>query len=234
VLQYLGWVDLATLLAERALTHARALGDPAHVAAATFALSSVALTGGSRRRSLAIAESGLDTLGDPATDGERTWAVEMHGKAAYAAGGLGQHADASAHMAEARDLARHIGSDPWRCALTPTDVDVFRVGLALENGEPDKAPEYARRVDRSKVRGTHNRSSLLIYTGRGHYAAGRPDDAVVSLLEADALNPPFVRNWPEVLEVVAQMVRDAPLKGGSAALRELARRCKVDPTSPEA
>jgi hypothetical protein len=33
-LQHLGWVDLATLLAERAVTHAHALGGPAHVAAA--------------------------------------------------------------------------------------------------------------------------------------------------------------------------------------------------------
>jgi hypothetical protein len=226
MLQHLGWLDLATLVARDALTRARALGDPAHLAAAHYAYGSVLVSSGSRARALAVLQAG--TPGDPHGDDERCWWAMSHCRAAFAAGGLGLSGEAATHLAEARDLTRHIQGDPWRAGMTTTEVDIWRVGVALENGEPDRAPEYAARVDVSRVT-AQRRASLLMQVGRGHFAAGHPDDAVTALLEADALSPTDLRHSPAEREVVAQMVRDATTRGGSAALRDLAVRCRVDP-----
>lgn len=137
-------------------------------------------------------------------------------------------------MAEAAATAERVVDDRWAQELTPANVGIWRVGIALENGEPDHAPQYARLVDQSRIRTVNRRARLHIDTGRGLYAAGQTEQAVREFLRADDLAPSNLRNRPWVRELVSQMVRDTPHRGGSSELRALAARCGIDPLAAPA
>jgi transcriptional regulator with XRE-family HTH domain len=230
-----GHIDLAIRLADAAQVAAAArLGEPAEMGVAAFAVAQCALTGGSRRKSLRIATEVSAGLGNARDDRTLTWYGMLHLHAALSAAALGRTDDVAPHLAEAEATAAQVTSDPWLQELTPANVGVWRVAIALENGEPDRAPEYARRVDKSRIRGVHRRASLHIDTGRGWYAAGSVDQAVREFLRADDLAPQKVRTRPWVLELVGQMVRESVRRGGSDELRELAARCHIDPLAEPA
>jgi transcriptional regulator with XRE-family HTH domain/tetratricopeptide (TPR) repeat protein len=223
-----GQIDLAIRLAEAAWAAASELDQRAEKGAAAFAMAQCALTAGARRKSFRLAHEAAVQLDDADDDRTLTWRGLLHLHAALSAAALGRTSELAPHLAEAEASASRVVTDPLLQELTPANVGVWRVAIALENGEPDRAPEYARRVDRTQIRGVHRRASLHIDTGRGLYAAGRADEAVREFLRADELAPQKVRTRPWVLELVGQMVRDAR-RGGSSELRELAARCRIDP-----
>ncbi|WP_405107638.1 helix-turn-helix domain-containing protein [Micromonospora sp. NBC_01405] len=228
-----GYIDLAARYAERAELAATFAG-PAEVAAAAFAAAQSALssgTHGGRRRSLAVATSAAERLGDTGDDEALTWYGMLHLHSAMSAASLGT-GDPDGHLAEAENAARRAGSDPWRMEFTPANCGIWRVGVAVENGSPERAPEQARRVDRSQVRTPNRRCRLHLDAGRGWYAAGDQDRAVLAFLEADNASPAELRSRPSVREIVGQMVRDARRRG-SPELRDLAIRIGIDPLDPE-
>jgi transcriptional regulator with XRE-family HTH domain len=222
-----GHIDLAIRLADAAQAAALRLGEPAQLGLAAFAVAQCALTGGARRKSLRLSVEGAQLLQGAADDRTLTWYGMLHLHAALSAAALGRATDVAPHLAEAMMAAQRMTTDPWLQELTPTNVGIWRVAIALENGEPDRAPEYARQVDRARIRGVQRRAALHIDTGRGLYAAGDSDAAVREFLHADTIAPQKVRTRPWVLELVGQMVRDA--RSGSDELRELAARCRIDP-----
>lgn len=105
------------------------------------------------------------------------------------------------------------------------------MGVAVESGTPERAPERARRVDRSQVRSANRRCRLHLDAGRGWYAAGDQERAILAFLEADNASPAELRSRPSVREIVGQMVRDAR-RWGSSELRDLAIRIGIDPLDP--
>lgn len=230
-----GYLDLAARFAERATLAADLLGEAAERAAARFAGAQLALasgTAGGRRRSYTLAAAGVDELDGAAGDDALTWYGMLHLHAAMSAASLGHHDDMAAHLREAEATAGRVQGDPWRMEVTPANVGVWRTNIALENGDPGRAPEFARQVDRSALRSVQRRAHLHIGAGRGLFLAGRPDAAVRQFLAADAVAPAELRTRPSVREIVAQMVRDAR-RQGSGELRELAVRVGVDPVDPD-
>ncbi|MFY1672553.1 helix-turn-helix domain-containing protein [Plantactinospora sp. WMMB334] len=232
-LKSMGHIDLSMRLAERAQLAASQLGEPDEMAAAAFALAQVALTGGSQRRSLSTATAAAQAVGDLQTGDLATWYGMLHLHASISAATLGRNDDAATHYAEAQaTLPRADGPDRWRMELTAANVATWRVAIALENGEPERAPEYARRVDRSALRNIQRRTRLHIDAGRGLFLAGEPDRAVRQFLAADDISSQELRSRPAVQEIVGQMIRDARRRG-SAELRELAVRMNIDPLDPD-
>lgn len=232
-LKSMGHVDLSMRLAERAERAAVLLGGPDETAAAAFAVAQVALSGGSQRRSLTLATTAAEKLGDTATGDLASWYGLLHLHAALSAASLGRADDATAHYAEARStLPRADGGDRWRMEFTPANVATWRVSIALENGEPERAPEYARRVDRTALRNPQRRARLHIDAGRGLYLAGQADQAVRQFLAADAVSAQELRSRSTVREITGQMVRDARRRG-SNELRDLAVKLGIDPLDPE-
>ncbi|MEO3930197.1 helix-turn-helix transcriptional regulator [Micromonosporaceae bacterium B7E4] len=233
-LKSMGHIDLSMRLAERAQLAASQLGEPDETAAAAFALAQVALTGGSQRRSLSTATAAAQAVGDTQTGDLATWYGMLHLHASISAASLGRADDASTHYAEAQaTLPRANGPDRWRLEFSAANVATWRVAIALENGEPERAPEYARRVDRSALRNIQRRTRLHIDAGRGLFLAGQHDRAVRQFLAADDISSQELRSRPAVQEIVGQMVRDAR-RHGSTELRELAVRVGIDPLDPDA
>jgi transcriptional regulator with XRE-family HTH domain len=229
-LKPLGFLDLSRRLSERAEFYAHTLDSPVHAAAAQYAAAQAVLAGGSRRRSLVIAEQAAERLQPVATDDEgRAWYGLLHLHAALSAASVGRNDDATAHLDEAAAVAEHTTGDPWRMEFTPANVGVWRVGVALENGEPEQAPVLARKVDQTQLRTIQRRTRLHIDAARGMFMADRPDDAVRTLLIADEIAPQEVRTRPTVREIVGQMVRDSRQRGGNDNLRTLAARMGIDP-----
>lgn len=233
-LRDLGHVDLAARLADHAEQAAVKLGEPVELAAVAFAVGQVALTAGAQRKSLSVATRAADAIGDSAGGDLAAWEGMLRLHAALSAASLGRSDEAVAHWQAAGDaVVRADGADSWLMEATPANVALWRVAIALENGEPDRAPEYARRVDRSALRLPGRRARLHIDTGRGLFLAGCSDEAIQHFLMADKISSFDVRPRPEVREIVSQMLRDARGRGGSE-LRTLAVRVGVDPLAPDA
>lgn len=231
----IGEVDLAMRLAERAQLAAGKLGRPVHAAAARMALAQVLMATGLRERALDVAVTGAHELQDHLEDNAaRAWYGELHLQAALTSASLGRASDAATHLSEADETAQHTVADAWHRECTPANVAIWRIGVALENGEPERAPEYARRVDPTQVHTPQRLARLHIDTGRGLYAAGQPEPAVRAFLRADDVAPQEVRRRGTVREIVGQMVRDARTAGGSSELQQLAQRLAIDPLAPAA
>ncbi|HEV7824089.1 MAG TPA: helix-turn-helix transcriptional regulator [Mycobacteriales bacterium] len=232
-LKSFGVVDLARRVAERAAVFADRLGDPVHLAAAQFVTAQTVLACGSRRGALAVAERAAARLQPEATgdDGRALYGM-LHLSAALSAATAGRPDDARAHLDEAASVAPTVSGDPWRMEFGPANVGVWRVAVALENGEAGEAPRYARQVDQTALRTVERRTRLHIDTARGLFLADRRDAAVRALLAADRVGPQLVRIMPVVREIVGQMLRDSPARGGSGQLRDLATRLGLDPLAP--
>lgn len=236
-----GWVDLGVRLAELADTVAVSLGDPVCIGAARFAVAQCALATGSRKRSARLAIAGADDLDrltrtklPPAMLNDvLAWMGVLHLHAALSVAAL-DGGDPDGHLDAAGAAVRHVTGDPWRMEATNANVDTWRVGVALENGHPDRAPALARLVDPNELRTPQRRSRLYLDTGRALFIVGDQEGAVRSLLAADRAAPGDLRSRPTAVEIVLKMVRDHPRRGGSEQLRDLAHRVGVDTLAPDA
>jgi len=234
-----GWIDLGIRLSDLADTVAAALGDPVCIAAAQFAVAQCALSTTARKRSARLAKSGAEDLDrltrtklPPAMLNDvLAWMGVLHLHAALSDAAL-SGGDPDGHLAAASAAARHVTGDPWRMEFSNANVATWAVGIALENGQPERAPELARLVDPNQLRTKQRRSRLYLDTGRALFVAGDSEAAVRALLAADHAAPGDLRSRATAVEIVAQMVRDAPQRGGSEQLRDLAVRVGVDPLAP--
>lgn len=230
----IGEVDLAMRLAERAQTAAGKLGRPVHAAAARMAIAQVLMATGLREQALNVALTGAHELQDHLDcNSGRAWYGELHLQAALSSASLGRASDAATHLNEADETAQHTVTDSWHREMTPANVAIWRIGVALENGEPERAPEYARRVDPTQVHTPQRLARLHIDSGRGYYAIDKPDLAVRSFLRADDISPQEVRRRGAVREIVGQIVRDARRGTGSEELRVLAGRLGINPLTSD-
>jgi transcriptional regulator with XRE-family HTH domain len=233
VLKPAGFIDLAVRCAELAERVAEQLGDPVLIGAAAFARAQCALASGHRRRSYEVATAAMGGLERPARIGHEALTLlgMLHLHAGLTAAGQHRADAAHAHWSEANALARRVEGDPWRLEFGEANVALWRLGYALENGEPGRAPELARLVDPTALRTPQRVARLHLDTGRGLFFLGQHDEAVEALLRADEVAPGDLRNRGTAVEIAASLVRDVSRSGGSPAVAELARRCGVDPVA---
>ncbi len=230
-----GFVDLGIRLADHASDAALELGEPVHLAAARFALAQALMAGGSLRKSLALAVRAADDIQPHiASDAGKEWYGMLHLQAGLVLATLGDRDEAAVHLVEAEEVAQHVRGTPWRTEFSPANVGAWRVAAALEGGEPQLAPVYARQVDRNQLHTVNRRVRILIDTARGHFMAGQHEQAVRCILAADDISPVEVRSRPEVREIVGQLARDAARRRGSSELRTLVTRLRLDPVAGEA
>lgn len=201
-----GHVDLARVYTERAQAIAADI-DPVSRAAAGYLRAQLALSSGSRERSLSIALQAADYVQDCATPDQ----VDMYGMltlhAALAAANLGRNDDAHAYLREARQVSGRAGSDAWNLDFGPENVATWAMAIAIDGDEAGRVPELARKVNVNGLRHKTRRARYWVDYARGLYANGDLEGPVPALQKAADISLSTVRR-PAVTEIITFLARE--------------------------
>lgn len=124
------------------------------------------------------------------------------------------------------ELAQRFGAaetDPLGFILSPADVGIERMWLALEGGEPDKAVSIAPTVHPERHPFTVGQAAYwLLYGCALAKLEGRHDDAARALLTAERIYPTKVLRNQSVRDTLAVLLRRG--SWADQELRAMARR----------
>jgi transcriptional regulator with XRE-family HTH domain len=220
----MGAVDLAWVAAERGHQAATRLADPLWVAASEFARTQALIGLGAYSRAEALARKALTLL---RTDSES--ALEVYGTSILTAGfcaSVTGSDNPTAAIMEAEEIARRTeGINAFFLAFSPTNVDLWRISIALECDDPVHAADVANGVNIDKIPMKSRKAAFLIDHARAlHALRGRDTDVVHLLRQADRLGPTRTRHNIWVREIVAELVQRARRDAGGRELRGLADR----------
>jgi hypothetical protein len=229
----LGHNDLGHLAAVRAAHAAQLLDDPVQKAIGAFLRIHTAPRAGTWDRTLRMAERAASDLQPHATDAK---SVEVCGmltlSASLSAAVLHQGETSTQWMSEAIELACRVPDTPeanWM-SFSRTNVGVWRVAVAVENGESGGSVlRLANEVNATKLGEKRGRkASYMADVGRG--LARDPKtrgEAVRWLRGAEETAPQWIRNSAPVREAVAVMLEQAKAAAGGRELRGMAARMGV-------
>jgi transcriptional regulator with XRE-family HTH domain len=167
-----------------------------------------------------LAQAELDAVPVPATTPETAALVGglmvRHSIVAAAGNRAG---DAVAAMNTAAELSIRFGetgeNGSLGFAFGPTDVGLYRMTLALEAGEPDRAVRIAKTIQPQRHPFKTRQSAYWMDYGRAlAQLRQRHDDAVMALRKAEVMFPVQVQRNPFVREALALLLtrvrRDSP------------------------
>jgi len=233
-LRNLGWRHLALPAARVALAAAQEAEDPAWTGATRFvytlALPIEAAGVSSRVAGRALA----DLQAKAATPEVRQMLGQLHLSASLACAVNKRPDDARAHLTEATREARTLG-DPEDgtgfnlSCFGPTNVTLWSMSVAVENGEHGRAVELARTIRPDHLRVANRHQAYWMNLGRALAHDGRHDkEALAAFMRAERAAPaPFALN-PLAHDTVVSMVNRARRRSVSEDLRILARRIGIE------
>jgi transcriptional regulator with XRE-family HTH domain len=224
-----GYLADALLASERALDAAEALEDPAAWAIGSFARSHALLPDGAYRVAAREGASALARL-----EGRR----EGFGLAAYGAtllatslavSGAGDRDAAGDLLDEAAEVAVRTGEAGQRAAMFgPTNVDLHRVSIAVEEGDVARADRIARGVNPSRIDSKERQASFFADWGRARASMRDGDDDAIQLFRrAEKVAPQRLYANVFVRETVADILDSKRRLAGGPELRGLAARLGV-------
>ncbi|MEV6630868.1 helix-turn-helix transcriptional regulator [Actinoplanes sp. NPDC051470] len=226
----LGHPAEAWLAAERCREAAAATEDPVLIGYAGYARANAALAADAFQRGLAIAGRAVDEmqphLGLPG-------ALETVGTlqlvSAYASRGLKRVEDSRGWTAEAAGLAARTGESP-ALGLTfgPTNVDIWRIGIEVDGGEPDTAAGIAATTNPAVL--PFGCRQVFYYADAGRALAamkGRDREAIRYLLTAERVAPQHVHTSSTAQETVRSLLERSRREAGGAELRGLCERMHI-------
>jgi transcriptional regulator with XRE-family HTH domain len=120
--------------------------------------------------------------------------------------------DATAPMETAAELAARFGEaasthDEFGFAFGPTAVGLYRMDLALESNEPDRALSIARDVRPEQHPWATRQAAYWVHCGRAlTRVRGRSDEAVIAFRRAEKISPHHVHRNPMVRDVIAELL----------------------------
>jgi transcriptional regulator with XRE-family HTH domain len=218
-LRNLGYPAESAFAAERCRQSAERLDEPVPLAVAEFVRAHAAIAGGSFGRAYTLASRAAREL-EPHLDLDTALDVSgmLHLTSGLAAL-VERPTDAFAHVAEARRLAEETGeTTSWNMFFGPTNVDVWRVSLETDAGEPDRAIEAAGSVNISLLP-VSRQSYYYVDLARAYtdLGPGHGREAERALLTADRISPQRVRSSPSAQSaaryLLEQSRRSSPLGG---------------------
>jgi hypothetical protein len=116
----------------------------------------------------------------------------------------------------------------------PTNINIWRISMAVDDGEPGRALEIARATTPGAIQAPTRLVTFWYDTGRALIRVGRIDEAVRSLVTAERAAPQGMHTWAPVRETVRSLLGRA--KGdASTQLRALAERMglpRITSTAP--
>lgn len=222
----LGAADLAWIAADRGHEAAVRLDDPLLVAVAEFARAQVLIGLGSFGHASLLARQAVELL-QPRLDSEA--AVEVYGTMLLVTGlcaGMLGTGDPGEAVGEAAAVARRTsGSNAFFLAFSSLNVELWRITIALEAGDPVLAAEVATQLRPADVPFRSRRNALLIDQARALHALRNRDSDVVDLLvKAEKLAPIRTRRNVWAREIAAEVLQRARRDAGGPDLHALADR----------
>lgn len=222
-LKNFGEFDLALAAAERGHQAAVLLDDPLFVAASEFARVQALIGLGAYERANALALHASQLL-TPKTEIDH----EIYGMSVLTAAFTGQlqGVDPEEALREARAIAeKNPGTNAFWMNFSRTNVDLWRLSIALETGDPVKAAEIAHEVRLENIPAKSRRVSFLIDYARALHSLRGYDEEVVRLLrKSEKLGPERMRHDVWAREIVSELVQRSRRDAGGHELRGIADR----------
>jgi transcriptional regulator with XRE-family HTH domain len=214
--------------ADRTSDTAGPTGDPVLLAYAAYARASAATACGAFGRSLTLASQAVDAL---APHQGIPGAPEMRGSlqliCAYASRGLGRLDDSRAWTTEAAELAAHTGeTTTMGLYFGPTNVNIWRIGIEADGGDPGLAAEIARQTDPARVPAGFRQVFFYADTARA-LARLRDREAIRFLLIAERVAPQHVHTSALARETSRALLDRARRAAGGTELRGLCERLQL-------
>jgi hypothetical protein len=226
-----GW-----LTAQRAITAARASGDPAVIANVTRTLAILYRRAGRYELAQRLALDAVDKLPITGRTPSSVY-LSLYGtllcSAGYAAAQGGDRATAAELLDHAAQTADRLNGDhnTYWTAFGPTNVVSFRISAAVALGDAGTAIEYAASIPPGAIRLPERQSRFWVDVARAYHQWGKPARCYQALLTAERLAPEEVRARPAVRSLVTDLL-SMPPQAGMASVRELARRVGVGSANP--
>lgn len=222
-LKEIGYIDLAWIAGERAVRIASEVEDPLWLAMATFNFAARYISQGDLRQAGRAAHAAAE-----ATTRETDEQMQMYGMLcltqALSASSTGD-GDADAALAEARSVAEHTGEgNAFGLAFGPTNIRLWELAIALEQGEPDHASVIAAGIEPGRIENTERRAAYHRDRGLALARIRLDQEATEQIRTAEDLDPTRTRNHPLVRDAVAAMRARARREAGGRDLRGLAHR----------
>ena len=194
---------VAAQAGERAVTAARASGDPLLAAVSDVELGMRVLHRGAYGAADRLAAQARDSIADlPGTVDTLSVRGHTHLSAAITAARAGDPDTSSAHLAEAAQCAAHVpdGADQYDTAFSPSNVTMHAVAAAVEAGDGTTA------LARNEPLGEHTMPSRLAHhhvdLARAALLHGDRDRTLAELNAARSAAPQLTRYHPQVSETV--------------------------------
>jgi hypothetical protein len=136
--------------------------------------------------------------------------------------------DVSTALDEARDVAAHTGEgDAFGLVFGPANVDLWAMGIALEQDNPDEAVEIGRALNPQDIPTPYRRVSYYLDLAAALVRTGHTSEAVLELRRAERTAPQRFQNSPLARELVAMLLQRATRNPDGRELRGLAHRLGV-------
>ncbi|MGW4111121.1 helix-turn-helix domain-containing protein [Actinosynnema sp. NPDC004786] len=204
-----GYLSLSAWAAERMSTAASRSGDPMWSAMGLYSRSQALMFSGSYQASALM----LDKLDAELRGQKDVRRMEVLG-AAHLAGSivsarLGDRATSDAHLQEARDLARHLGTvgDQFDTAFSAANVEIHAVAAAVESAEPAVALQRGAGLDPAGKLYPSRMGHYHIDVARAYLMQGDYDNVIGEIHRARQLSPQQTRYHPQVHEMIRALAR---------------------------
>ncbi|MEU4243878.1 helix-turn-helix transcriptional regulator [Actinoplanes sp. NPDC026619] len=231
VLRSLGHPADAWLAAERCRDAAEAAGDPVLRGHAAYALARSAIACGSYQRGQTLAERAVDDLGRHLSrPGGPEVVGSLHLVAALASRCRHRLDDSRDWLAEATALARRTGEiNTMGMFFGPTNVDIWRMSIEVDDGDPDQVVEIARRTHPAAIPAGVRQVFYYADTARAlARIGGRDREAIRFLLTAERIAPQHVRTSAELAETIRVLLNRSRRQAGGTELRGLSERIQAN------
>jgi len=229
----IGEGDLAWLAAERAMYAADQSDDPLVLASATRAGTHALLSAGRYDDAMQLGSTAAQFLlgemdvNDPAA---QSLLGMLYLRASCAAARHDDRASVTELLGRADEAAARVGFDAnfWQTSFGPTNVAMHRLADALELGDVAYVVEHAADVAVENMP-TERAVSHSIDVARAQTMLAHDEEALQTLLSAEAEAPQLVRHSASARETVKTLRRRSPItsRSKSSPLLGLAERCRA-------
>lgn len=210
----LGYIDLASLIADRYAWAAAQTRDPLMACVGDTMRAHEFISVGdysSAYRVLAHSRARLDDGEGLARASVPTLSVYgyLHLESGLASARAGDGDRTRDHLAEAGEVATRIGEDrdDYRLYFGPTNVGIWSVALAVEQGNGTEAVKRAQSVRIRPGTPRERAGHHYIDLARGQLWHGDRHGSLDSLLTAEKVSPEQARNHPMVRETTRTLIR---------------------------